>query len=131
MTGPAVPRTATTFDLGSIAGGATQTGAVALDKMQLLIYVSTTCAVRLRLYGTVAQRNADLTRPVSEDPGQTNIGCLLELVTNDANLVYNLSPAIILANQETVPADQILYSCTNNDATQDVQITFDYMPVEV
>jgi hypothetical protein len=100
--------------------------------MSLLIYVATICAARLRFYATVAQRDADLTRPVSQDPNQTNVGCLLELVTNAANLSYNLSPAIILANQESpTPTNLIAYSCTNNAATQDMQIGLFYMPVEV
>lgn len=106
----------------SLALNASESGTAALGKSYRLIRVATDRAARVRLYTTMAKRDADAARPVGTDPAGDH-GLVMELITG-ADLDYDLTPEPIGANRESPVTTAAAYRITNLAAASTVAVTF-------
>jgi hypothetical protein len=104
------------FTTASLADLASETGSFTLARAALLWKCETSASARVRLYGTAAFRDADVSRVLGTDPTGEH-GLLLELVTTAPTLVFTLAPPAALVNDDTVQADTLYYSVTNKSGT--------------
>lgn len=81
-----------TFAAGTLASGGTATGVVVLAPGYRIYQLSVNVTARLRLYTSVAKRDADLNREIGTDPAP-NSGLILDYVTTGAGTV-DLSPLV-------------------------------------
>jgi hypothetical protein len=104
------------FVSNALASGATQQATIELERPGALLAVTTNRPARVRIYATQAQADDDVARPVSVDPPPgVNHGVLLDLVTTDAALVYDLAPVVMLASMEQPPTGVLPITVTNID----------------
>lgn len=89
-------------------------------------------AARIRCYATTAQQNADAGRARGVDPaGGTDHGLLLEVITTNALLAFELSPVVDLYNRESPRTSVIPITIDNLDiVTRTVAIYFDFQVIE-
>lgn len=113
----------------SLAQNASESGTVALGKSYRLIRVATDRAARVRLYTTVAKRDADAARAIGIDPTGDH-GLVMELVTG-ADLDWDLTPEPIGANREDPVTTAAAYHITNLAAADIVTVTFTEQVLEV
>ena len=89
---------------------------------------STNRPARVRVYRTAAQRDADESRLIKDDP-VGNHGRLLEMVTSSV-LSYILSPAVDFASDD-VDSSEFYVSVTNLDSVAGTVVTtYDYIRTE-
>lgn len=103
----------------SMASGATLTDVMTLAKSYTLFRITTECRLRLRIYDSVAHRDADVSRPYGTPPTGDH-GCMFDYIAPGTGEVSRtLVPAVTGANYETdPPTDQVAISVTNLDAAQ-------------
>jgi hypothetical protein len=113
----------------SIVAGATEAGAVVAFPGWRVIQLETNRPARVRLYSTMAQRDADLNRAVGIKP-QLNSGRLLEIVTYAGALTWIMNPTVDLASADK--SDPTFFvSVTNLDSvTGTVVTTYTYVRTE-
>lgn len=82
---------------GSLANGAAEQGTFTLSSAEVHqgLVMSADKACRVRFYASTAQRTADLSRPISQDPTGDH-GLLLEVVFPPGSLSRVLGPAVTL-----------------------------------
>lgn len=120
----------------SIADGVTETGVItAFSKVFLLYRVIADRKARVRLYSTMAARDADTSpnRPSNLPPTPgTQHGVCVDLYLDTADkLTWVLSPASPIFNREAVQVTSVSYAITNlSGATSTVQITFEYVELQ-
>lgn len=117
-----------TITLDAPAGGAPVQGNVAIANLFALLQIQTTSPVRVRLYGTAADRNADASRSVLADPPPGD-GCTFEGTTTISLLGWNCSPIALVANQDNPITGQIYYTLEPH-TTADATITLTYLVFE-
>lgn len=83
---------------------------------------------RLRLYATVAERDADLSRPRGED-ADLGSGLLFEFIGVVGLLGANLSPVPVVYNNENVPTGEIAY-ILEADSNLATTITLSIMEIQ-
>ena len=129
VAGPPV-RAASSITTTSLAANASYTGAIPLAIGYRLYSIQTDRPARVRLYGTTAQRDADLARAVGTDPA-ANSGLMLDFVTTPTMLSAALSPLVDGANLATTPSTSIPITVQNLDtATGTVTVTLTYIKTE-
>lgn len=118
-------RSQVVLSTGSLASGATATGAVSIAPEYRLLHITTTSPCRTRLYTSAAQRTADDARIIGTDPAGDH-GVMLEYVSTLGLLSAALSPTVDgYTSDET---DQIPWSVTNTDSViQTVTVTLDVL----
>jgi len=94
-----------------LAPDAIESGAVTAFPGWRVIKLETNRPARVRLYPTIAQRDADLARPIGVAP-QPNSGRLLEVVTYAGALVWAMNPTVDLAAAEK--EDPTFFSAVTN-----------------
>jgi hypothetical protein len=116
----------TTSDIGS---GYTEVGSVVAFPGWRVIQLETSRPARIRLYPTIAQRDADLVRGIGTKPAP-NSGRLLEVVTYVDALIWAMNPTVDLASADK--ADPTFFvSITNLDSvTGAVVTTYTYVRTE-
>lgn len=123
-------RTTATFTTASVANEANATGTIDLGKAYRLYTITTSASARVRLYTTIAKRDADLTRPMGSVPLGDH-GLILEFITDSSSgfLGADLSP---LVDGFDGDADGLVpYSVTNKTgATGTITVTFSYIKTE-
>jgi len=109
--------------------GETEVGAVIGFPGWRVIQLETNRPARIRLYPTLAQRDADLVRGIGTKPAP-NSGRLLEVVTYVGALVWAMNPTVDLASADK--ADSTFYvSITNLDTVMGpVVTTYTYVRTE-
>lgn len=127
-------RTTTTAVTSSLAPGVTDsTTTVALAQGYRLYSIATSRKARVRLYGTTAQRSADLARAQGADPAST-AGVMLDYVTAAASTVYTFgfgSGVIDGISLAAPPSAVIPMSVTNNDSsTGTISVTLVWIRTE-
>lgn len=134
-TGGALGATVSTTN-DSFTAGQQRTYDLSMAKSFLswLVTEATAKKFRLQLYSTSAARTADLTRPYTV-PLQigTQHGCLLDLYIEQSLAVtpFKLSPPIVGSNADVSQATTIYATVTSNElATQNIQVTISYVPLE-
>lgn len=88
--------------------GLTVSGTAPCFKMMRLFRCAGDNPYRLRLYSTVAERDADFARPRGQDAALGS-GLLFEFIGVVGLLGANLSPVPVVYNNETVPVSQVAY----------------------
>lgn len=125
-----IKRATAQFTTASTASGSTDTGTVAMATAFNLLSITTNYPARVRLYDTVAHRDADLSRAMGVYPGDDD-GCFFEFITTSTLLSSPISRPVNGFNAETVVSTSIPYSVTNLDtATRAITTTFNYLPTE-
>ena len=89
--------------------GVTVTGTATLSSVARLLTMATTKPCRLRLYTTVANRNADLSRLVAQYPPPGS-GLLFEGVTDPTLTGFDCGPVPELFNNESTVGNTIAYT---------------------
>lgn len=88
-----------------------------------LLNIATSAPARVRVYVTVAQRDADVARPTGTDPAGDH-GCLLDFVTTTGDLAWSLSPVV----DGVVTGGAIPITITNlAAASAAITVTFDHV----
>jgi hypothetical protein len=120
-----------TFDhpTAPLAAGATESGTVSAFPGWRVIRLATNRPARVRLYPTIAQRDADLSRGVGVRP-KGNSGRLLEMVTYPGALEWDMNPTVDLASM--YKDDPTFFSAVTNldSVTGSVVTTYTYVRTE-
>lgn len=113
----------------SLAPGAKESGAVTAFPGWRVIRLETNRPARVRLYPTIAQRDADLNRSIGVAP-QGNSGRLLEVVTYAGELRWDMNPTVDLAAEDS--ADPTFFAAVTNldSVTGSVVTTYTYVRTE-
>lgn len=112
-----------------LAAGATETGVVNAFPGWRVIRLKTNRPARVRLYPTIAQRDADLDRGVGRKPAG-NSGRLLEVVTYAGELEWDMNPTADLASADALDTN-FFVSVQNLDlVTGAVVTTYTYVRTE-
>lgn len=126
---PAAVRQDVVLTTASLAQDASESGTVALGKSYRVIRVATDRAARVRLYTTVAKRDADASRAAGVTPTGDH-GLVMELVTG-ADLDFDMNPQALGSNREAVVTTAAAYHITNLAAVSTVAVTFTEQVLEV
>jgi hypothetical protein len=127
---PKGSRTTATFTTASLAAGAVEKGVIVLGKAYRLYRIETNFPARVRLYDTVAKRDADETRAIGVNSGDYS-GLMFEYVTMTGNLNEVLPALVDGANFESPVTSDIPISVTNLDSTsRAVTVTLTYIETE-
>jgi len=113
----------------ALAAGATEQGTVSAFPGWRVIRLSTNRPARIRLYPTIAKRDADLGRGIGVAP-KPNSGRLLEVVTFPGGLSLDMNPTVDLASMDK--ADPTFFSSVTNldSVTGPVVTTYTYVRTE-
>ena len=124
-----VVRTTQTYTTASLAAAARETGTVVLAASYTVMAVQVSTAARVRLYATVADRTADLTRPRGEDPDpEVDHGVMFDLALGAAGTRISTPPAVCVLN-ETPP--NVPLTIDNLDTVpRAVTVTITYLRTE-
>lgn len=119
-----------TVTTASLADGATETGTVVLGKTGLVLEVTADRACWVRLYGTSAERTADASRDVADDP-TNDAPVLAEFVFDASGLTIPCAPLAGFTNRDGTPASTIYYAITNQSGSAStVQVAFARLALE-
>lgn len=125
----AFARATATLTTGTLATGAAENGTAALCKVSDILFIATDYPAWVRLYGTSAQRAADASRPITEDPAP-GAGVFADVSTTDS-LSIAMSPVPVFVNGDGVPADVGYLSVKNLDGVdRAITVTITYLPQE-
>jgi hypothetical protein len=115
---------------GSLAVDAEETGTVTLGKSGLILKVVADRACWVRFYGTSAERTADASRLITEDPAD-DVPVLADLIFSASLLTIPTAPLIGYTNRDGTPATTIYYSIINKSAgSSTVQVTISRLSLE-
>lgn len=104
-------REAITANTSSLANNASQALTVTGYKSYSLTKIYTSHACWVRLYTTLADQQADINRPITENAG-LGIGIVAEVVSTGAGTI-NLAPIATGANNETPVSTNMYVTITN------------------
>ena len=112
-----------TFTSTSIVANASASGTVSISPRYQLLHITTSHPCRVRLYTSIAKRDADLTRSIGTDP-TGNHGLMFEFISTANLLSADLSPVVDgFADTAAIP-----YSITNlSGATQTITVTLNHV----
>ena len=115
----------------TIAANATDaTKTLAIGKGCFIVKMETDHPAWVRLYSSQAAQTADAARPQTTDPTGEH-GVLLEVITTEANLALDLSPAAMCYNLEAVPDTNLPVTITNLDnVSREILVTVTVIPLE-
>jgi hypothetical protein len=110
----------------SVASGQTVTDSYyGLGMTFSILYISTACRLRIRIYARPDLRDADLARPMGT-PATPDLGCWFEYVSPDVGYTESLIiPAVMVANFDGTPATwdpAISVTLLDSDQAPDVSI---------
>lgn len=111
------------FSATALADNATTSNTVNIASRYQLLQITTNHPCRVRLYTSIAKRDADLTRPLGTDP-EGNHGLMFEFISTTELLSADLSPLVDgFADTAAIP-----YSITNlSGATQTITVTLNHV----
>lgn len=113
-----------TVQITAPAGGAPVLGQVNMGKLLSLLTMASDTPCRLRLYASVAERNADQSRDVTTDP-PAGTGCTFEGSTASGLASFNCAPIPTIQNNENPVSDLIAYTLEPS-TTNPVTVTLTY-----
>lgn len=112
----------------ALSAGATGTTSITLPRTAILKRIVVSQAAWVRLYNSIAARNADSTRPINIAP-TAGSGVLLEVAVGTSTDL-SLSPNPSAVNAEAPTTTSYPVRLTNNGATNTITITLYYLPLE-
>lgn len=123
-------RATVTKATATIAVGVVESGVVSMAESYRVTKIATDRPARVRLYATIAQRDADASRAIGTAPSG-NHGLLMEVITGTGALTMILTPQVDGTNFEASPSSNIPCCITNLDsATSAVTVTLTYIRTE-
>ena len=127
---PKGSRATATYTTASLAVGAVGKGVIALGSGYRVYRISTDVPARVRLYDTVANRDADETRAIGIYANDYS-GLAMEAVTQTGFLAFSLPLAVDGYNNEAPVTDNIAISVTNlTSSSTVVNVTLTYIETE-
>lgn len=112
-----------TFSVAALANNATTSNTVNIASRYQLLQITTNHPCRVRLYTSIAKRDADLTRPIGTDP-TGNHGLMFEFISTTELLSADLSPVV----DGFADTSAIAYSITNlSGATQTINVALNHV----
>jgi hypothetical protein len=136
-TGGLQGRTVVNFVTAAVLASAAQEATtIPMYRGWRIIRVTTDRAARLRLYSSLAARDADVARSINVDPidypttgSNPNHGCMLEVVTDATHLDIDVAPNVI--GDESSGSDNIPAIITNlSGGAHTVAVTINYQRIE-
>ena len=122
-------RTTASASTSSIANDVAANISFTIPSVSTLLKLETSAAAWVTLYYNAASRTADATRSIYADP-VAGLGVLAEVVTTGAETI-GMSPAPILWNNDSTPADTIYAKVVNRSgSTQAITVTATYLQNE-
>ena len=122
-------RTTASASTSSIANDVAANISFTIPSVSTLLKLQTSAAAWVTLYYNAASRTADATRSIYADP-VAGLGVLAEIVTTGAETI-GMSPAPILWNNDSTPADTIYAKVVNRSgSTQAITVTATYLQNE-
>ena len=122
-------RTTASVTTPSIANDAIANVSLSIPSVSTLLKLQTSAAAWVTLYYNTASRTADANRSIYADP-VAGLGVLAEVVTTGAETI-GMSPAPILWNNDSTPADTIYAKVVNRSgSTQAITVTATYLQNE-
>ncbi len=122
-------RTTASVTTPSIANDAIANVSLSIPSVSTLLKLQTSAAAWVTLYYNTASRTADANRSIYADP-VAGLGVLAEVVTTGAETI-GMSPAPILWNNDSTPADTIYAKVVNRSgSTQTITVTATYLQNE-
>ena len=122
-------RTTASVSTSSIANDVAANVSLTIPSVSTLLKLQTSAAAWVTLYYNAASRTADATRSIYADP-VAGLGVLAEIVTTGAETI-GMSPAPILWNNDSTPADTIYAKVVNRSgSTQAITVTATYLQNE-
>lgn len=122
-------RTTASASTSSIANDVAANVSLTIPSVSTLLKLQTSAAAWVTLYYNAASRTADATRSIYADP-VAGLGVLAEIVTTGAETI-GMSPAPILWNNDSTPADTIYAKVVNRSgSTQAITVTATYLQNE-
>ena len=122
-------RTTASASTSSIANDVAANISFTIPSVSTLLKLQTSAAAWVTLYYNAASRTADVTRSIYADP-VAGLGVLAEIVTTGAETI-GMSPAPILWNNDSTPADTIYAKVVNRSgSTQAITVTATYLQNE-
>lgn len=101
-----------------------------LAKSYRIIRLATDRAARVRLYTTLAKRDADASRPIGTMPTGDH-GLVIEFVTTAGDLDWDTSPVVDGSDGKVAPDGVIPFTVTNlSGATSTVACTLTWIATE-
>lgn len=127
--------TSSDYVTAALATSAREAGTIPMYKGWRVRRIVTTRAARVRLYSSVAARDADLARPLATDPpdypavgANPAHGCMLEVITDAAHLDLPLAPNV--SGAELTGANNVPITVDNLGAVGVVTVTVHYQRIE-
>jgi len=122
-------RTTASASTSSIANDVAANVSLTIPSVSTLLKLQTSAAAWVTLYYNAASRTADANRSIYADP-VAGLGVLAEVVTTGAETI-GMSPAPILWNNDSTPADTIYAKVVNRSgSTQAITVTATYLQNE-
>lgn len=114
----------------SLSPQATESGIVTMARAFTVLKITTDYPARVRLYDTVAHRDADVNRAVGIYPSDSS-GCLFEFITTASLLTAPIIRPVNGFNAEATVSSSIAYNITNMDgSTRAITATLAFLPTE-
>jgi len=111
------------FDVASVAGNSYATGQIALQNIAAFFAAqSNNTNIRLRLYRTANNRDADITRTIDTRP-TGNHGVLLDMFFDQSGTAKFINPITTVVADENPPSGITFYTIDNLDSTPKSSIT--------
>jgi hypothetical protein len=127
---PQGSRATATYTTASLSAGALEKGVITMGRGFTLYKITTSSPARVRLYTTVANRDADETRALGI-ANADNAGLILEYLTTSSILSADLGPNVSGSNMESTPVEDIAITVTNTDSiSQAITVSFVYIKTE-
>ena len=119
--------------IGNIEANSYVQGEIALQNIAALLAIqSNNNDIRLRLYRTIEDSVADLSRPVEEFPSGSS-GVLVDLQISQENVVQVVNPIVTLVADSQPPLGKIYYTINNptGNLKVDVSLVMYYFALEI
>jgi hypothetical protein len=118
-----------TLTTATLSDSASETDSFQLGNSYLLLKVETDVAARVRVYPTAAFASADLSRPIGTAPTGES-GLLAEVVTDGANLLWNLAPAATGYADDPANGNSYVTVTNLSGGSATVTVTFTFLKLE-
>lgn len=128
--GSVEPRATVAKTTAALADQSSETGVITMATGYRVFQLETSVPARVRLYDTIANRDADAARAIGDDPVGDH-GLVLEYITATGLLAATLSPAVDGYSLESTPDIHIPYRITNlSGGTSPVTVTLTWQKTE-
>lgn len=123
-------RTTVSLTTAALAPNADAAGALTVKRTANLLSIETDYPAWVRVYGASAERSADSTRIITEDP-EPGAGVFLDSSTEAGALRVNQAPVPVFVNHDDPPGDVAYVAIRNLDTvSRAITLTLVYLPLE-